>query len=69
LYNTYQIASYPIGPISNPSIDNILASLNPEKSDYLFFVSEAGGEMYYANTGTGHSENIAKASKINEKYR
>ena len=69
LYNTYQIPSYPIGPISNPSIGNILASLNPEKSDYLFFVSEAGGEMYYASTGAKHSENIKTASQANEKYR
>jgi len=37
-YNTYQHLGLPPGPISNPGLDSLVAALEPEKSDALFFV-------------------------------
>ncbi|HCU70877.1 MAG TPA: endolytic transglycosylase MltG [Candidatus Moranbacteria bacterium] len=38
-YNTYKNKGLPPGPISNPGMDAILAAINPEKSDYHFFLT------------------------------
>ena len=66
-YNTYNLKDYPIAPIANPQLDNILAAINPEKSDYLFFVSDAEGRKYFAKSNLEHEENIARAQQKNSK--
>ena len=49
-YNTYIHKGLPPGPISNPGLSALVASINPEKSDYLYFVSDAeGGHMFSRN--------------------
>ena len=37
-YNTYKVKGLPIGPIGNPGISAIMASLAPAKTDYYYFV-------------------------------
>jgi UPF0755 protein len=37
-YNTYLIEGLPPGPICSPRIECIEAVLNPEKTDYLYYV-------------------------------
>lgn len=37
-YNTYTIKGLPIAPICNPSKTSIIATLNPAKTNYLYFV-------------------------------
>jgi UPF0755 protein len=64
-YNTYQISSYPIAPITSPEYDCIVAALNPTKNDYLFFVSDATGKTYFSSTDSGHVQNIQKVQQIN----
>lgn len=39
-YNTYYVDGLPIGPIGNPGIDCIKAAINPENTDYLYYVVE-----------------------------
>jgi len=39
-YNTYKYAGLPVGPICNPGISSINASLNPESHSYLYYVVE-----------------------------
>ena len=37
-YNTYTHMGLPPGPIANPGMDSLLAAINPEDTDALFFV-------------------------------
>ncbi len=39
-YNTYTNKGLPPGPISNPGEEAILAAINPQKSDYFYYLSE-----------------------------
>lgn len=67
-YNTYKYSGYPLGPITNPSFDNIFAVLNPTDSDYLFFVADDTGKTYFASTNAGHEANISKVQQINASF-
>ncbi len=57
-YNTYKISALPIGPICNPSLEAIKAALNPEKSNYLFFVSHNDGTHFFSDTYQKHAEAV-----------
>ena len=46
-YNTYDNYGLPIGPISNPGSESIKAALNPEKTDYLFYVLKDDNSHYF----------------------
>lgn len=59
-YNTYKYRGLPPGPISNPSLDSILAAIYPAKTDYLFFLTAPDGTAYFAKTLDEHIQNRAK---------
>lgn len=61
-YNTYKYLGLPPGPILNPGKTALEATLNPEKSDYLYFMADVygDGKVYYAKTYEEHSENVRK---------
>ena len=50
-YNTYQIDGLPPGPICNPGRSAIEATLNPAKTNDLFFVADgsSGGHIFTTN--------------------
>lgn len=54
----------PIGPICNPSISSIEASSYPTNSDFLYFVADKHGQIFYTKT---YSEHMAKVKEIKEK--
>ena len=58
-WNTYQIDGLPKTPISNPGRDAIAAVLNPEKTDYIFFVADGKGGHLFAKTNAQHNRNVA----------
>ncbi len=60
-YNTYNIYGLPPTPICNPGIESIKAVLNPEKTDYIYFVATAtnGGHNFSSNI-QDHNANVAK---------
>ena len=59
-YNTYKNRGLPPSPIGNPSISSIKAVLNPEQSEYLYFLSKPTGETVFSKTLDEHNENKAK---------
>ncbi len=51
LYNTYKYNGLPLGPISNPGLDSILAAIHPQKSDYWYYLSADGtGKTIFSTT-------------------
>lgn len=62
-YNTYKNRGLPPSPIGNPSISSIKAVLNPEQSEYLYFLSKPTGETVFSKTLDEHNENKAKYLK------
>lgn len=42
-YNTYRRPRLPPGPIGNPSLDSLRAALDPEPTDYLYYVARSDG--------------------------
>ena len=54
-YNTYVIRGLPPGPIANPGKEAILASLYPEDTKYLYFVSKNDGSHVFSSTLKDHN--------------
>ena len=54
-YNTYQHAGLPPGPIANPGLSSVKAALEPEATEFLFFVAKADG-----SGGHNFSESLQK---------
>lgn len=48
-YNTYIVNGLPIGPISNPGKECIKAAINPDNTNYLFFVSKNDGTHFFTD--------------------
>jgi UPF0755 protein len=67
-YNTYTIFGLPPGPISSPGQLALEATLYPEKSDYLYFVSKNEGRHYFSKTYDEHKKAVEKY-QLNSKMR
>ncbi len=59
-YNTYVIDGLPPTPIANPGAEAIKAAMNPDTTDYLFFVADGTGGHAFAETLEQHNENVAR---------
>lgn len=60
-YNTRSQAmrgKLPVGPISTVSVSSIEAALKPENTEYLYFVADKNGKIYFASTLDEHNQNI-----------
>lgn len=53
-FNTYRNAGLPPEPIANPSIDAIIAALNPRETDCLFYYHTDDGAFYCNATYEEH---------------
>jgi UPF0755 protein len=60
-YNTYRYPGLPPGPIGNPGRGALLATLNPEHHDFLYFVARPDGYHMFSRTGTQHADSVAFA--------
>ena len=56
-YNTYRNKGLPPGPIANPGLSAIRAAIEPIKTNYLFYLSDRSGTIYYSAT---FEEHVAK---------
>lgn len=55
----------PVGPICNPGIESIEATINPEEHDYYYFVADCKGKVYLTKNSTEHNNIINKLKKEN----
>ncbi|NNJ66557.1 MAG: endolytic transglycosylase MltG [Boseongicola sp.] len=63
-WNTYVINGLPPTPIANPGQAAIEAALNPDETDYIFFVADGTGGHAFAVTLAEHNANVAEWRKI-----
>lgn len=59
-YNTRNRQGLPPGPIANPSLESIEATLNPESSSYYYYLHGTDGQIRYARTNDEHNANKAR---------
>lgn len=60
-FNTYRHKGLPPAAIANPSLDAIVAALNPKTTDCLFYFHANGGEFYCSKD---YEEHVAKLREI-----
>ena len=63
-YNTYLIAGLPPTPIAAPGREAIMAVVNPEETDFLYFVADGSGGHVFATTLRQHNRNVAAWRRI-----
>ena len=57
-YNTYRFRGLPPAPIANPGLSSLKAAIFPEENDYLYYLHDSKGQIYYARTLEEHNENV-----------
>jgi len=62
-YNTYLYRGLPFSPIANPGLNAISAAIDPQESNYLYYLSTPQGETIFSETLEEHNENKAKYLK------
>lgn len=62
-YNTYVIPGLPPGPIANPGRLALEAAVQPEESEYLFFVFKNDGTHIFSKTYQDHNKAVAEWQK------
>jgi UPF0755 protein len=57
-YNTYQIRGLPPGPIANPGADALRSVVEPEASEFLYFVARGDGSHKFSKTYGEHARAV-----------
>lgn len=59
-FNTYKYPGLPLGPISNPGLSALKATINPEPNPYWYFLTDKQGNVHYGRDYDEHLRNKAK---------
>ncbi|WP_456273939.1 endolytic transglycosylase MltG [Bacillus sp. AK031] len=59
-YNTYQNTGLTPGPIANAGLTSIEAALQPDDTEYYYFLASSEGTVYYSETLEEHNEKKAQ---------
>lgn len=62
-YNTYRFGGLPPGPIANPGAASLQAAMHPQKSEFLYFVSDAAGHHRFSSSAAEHEKNVVAYRK------
>jgi len=65
-YNTrvaQMAGKLPVGPICNPGIDAIVATIEPKEHDYYYFVADKNGKTYFTKSQAEHDSKIAELKR------
>jgi UPF0755 protein len=57
-FNTYKYKGLPPTPICSPSLSSIQAVINPQQTDYWYYLTGNDGKMYYSETLDEHNQNV-----------
>jgi len=68
-YNTYKLEGLPPGPIANPGEAALRAVLEPEKTEYLFFVSRNDGTHVFSRSYSEHAANVDRFQRKGRRKR
>ncbi len=63
-FNTYVIDALPPGPICNPGEAALRATLQPDETEYLYFVADGTGGHAFSKTLQEHNRNVVNWRKI-----
>lgn len=66
-YNTYKYYGLPPGPINNPGLSAIKASVKPEDNKFIFFVATGNGGHKFTGTYQEHLKAVEEYKKNTEK--
>ena len=70
-YNTrgpQMFGKLPIGPIASPSKSSIEAVISPDNTNYLYFVADKNGKVYFAKTFAEHQNIVTDLKNKNLWY-
>ncbi len=65
-YNTRcaTMKGLPVGPVNNPGIESIIATLQPSNHDYLYFVADKNKKTYYSKNYQDHQKVVARLKEL-----
>lgn len=53
----------PVGPIASPSLASIQAAADPNETEYLFFVADKNGKVYFTRNNSEHEQMISSLKR------
>ena len=67
LYNTYVIKGLPPTPIANPGLASLMAAVEPESTEFLYFVAKGNGQHKFSNTYREHNKAVSQYQRRRRK--